>query len=140
LLGALAVSPGVGVQKLSDWYRSQDDDYSAILTQSVGDRLAEAFAEYIHHEARKIWGFPDEPERGVRPAPGYPSCPDHAEKKLLFALLNATELAGMSLTESYMMRPASSVSAWIFSHPGSVYFSVGPIGKDQEGEMEKGSW
>ena len=139
-LGALAVSPGEGVQKLSDCYRSQDDDYSAILTQSVGDRLAEAFAEYIHHEARKIWGFPDEPERGVRPAPGYPSCPDHAEKKLLFALLNATELAGMSLTESYMMRPASSVSAWIFSHPGSVYFSVGPIGKDQEGEMEKGSW
>lgn len=139
-IGALAVSPGEGVLKLAEWYRSEDDDYYAILAQSVGDRLAEAFAEYIHAQARQIWGFPDEPERSVRPAPGYPACPDHTQKKLLFQLLNATELAGMTLTESCMMCPASSVSAWIFSHPQSTYFSVGPIGKDQNDLLEKGSW
>lgn len=139
-IGALAVSPGEGVLKLAQWYRSQEDDYNAILAQSVGDRLAEAFAEYIHAQARQIWGFPEETERGVRPAPGYPACPEHTQKKLLFQLLNATELAGMTLTESCMMCPASSVSAWIFSHPQSTYFSVGPIGKDQEELLEKGSW
>jgi 5-methyltetrahydrofolate--homocysteine methyltransferase len=139
-IGALAVSPGEGVLKLAAWYRSQEDDYNAILAQSVGDRLAEAFAEYIHAQARQIWGFPEETERGVRPAPGYPACPEHTQKKLLFQLLNATELAGMTLTESCMMCPASSVSAWIFSHPQSTYFSVGPIGKDQEELLEKGSW
>lgn len=139
-IGALAVSPGEGVLKLAEWYRSQEDDYNAILAQSVGDRLAEAFAEYIHAQARQIWGFPEETGRSVRPAPGYPACPDHTQKKLLFQLLDATELAGMTLTESCMMRPASSVSAWIFSHSQSTYFSVGPIGKDQEELLEKGSW
>jgi 5-methyltetrahydrofolate--homocysteine methyltransferase len=123
--------------------RFQGDDYNEILLKALADRLVEAFAEHLHQRVRReFWGYDagevltnaqliDETYRGIRPAPGYPSCPDHSEKSVLFQLLKATETTGASLTENYAMWPASTVAGWYFSHPRSRYFGVGKIGDDQ---------
>jgi 5-methyltetrahydrofolate--homocysteine methyltransferase len=141
-LGGFAVTAGHGVDAFAAEFRARNDDYSAILAQALGDRLAEAAAEYFHKRAREACGFGrtedlsleqllHEKYRGIRPAPGYPACPDHTEKPGLFRLLNAGEAAGITLTESCAMLPASSVSGWYFNHPESKYFGVGKIGRDQ---------
>ncbi len=142
-IGGFAVTAGLGVSELARKYEDQHDDYRSILAKSLADRLAEAFAERMHERVRKeIWGYaPDEDYenddliaenyRGIRPAPGYPACPDHTEKRTLFRLLGATERTGIELTEQCAMMPASSVSGWYFGHPDSFYFGVGRIGEDQ---------
>ena len=142
-IGAFAVSAGFGVDELCAEFERQHDDYSAILAKALADRLAEALAERLHQRVRReFWGYaPDEAldaaaliaERyvGIRPAPGYPACPDHTEKASLFALLDATRRAGIALTESYAMWPAASVSGWYFANPGAAYFGLGKIGRDQ---------
>jgi 5-methyltetrahydrofolate--homocysteine methyltransferase len=140
-LGAFAVTAGVGTDELVARYRDQRDDYRAIMVKALADRLAEAAAEWIHARARRDWGYgrdehlgPDdlraERYRGIRPAFGYPACPDHSEKWRLFELLDAAPL-GLSLTESAAMSPAASVSGLYFSHPAARYFSVGRVGADQ---------
>jgi len=142
-IGAFAVSAGFGVDALCAEFERQHDDYSAILTKALADRLAEALAERLHQRVRReFWGYaPDESldnaaliaerYRGIRPAPGYPACPDHTEKAGLFALLDATRRAGITLTESFAMWPAASVSGWYFAHPDAAYFGLGKIGRDQ---------
>jgi len=140
-LGGFAVSIH-GTDELAEEFKRQHDDYSAIMTKALADRLAEAFAEYLHKEARIAWGFGcyeqlsnadliREKYRGIRPAAGYPACPDHAEKRTLFDLLDAEKSAGIKLTESFAMHPGASVSGLYFSHPDSKYFGVGQIGRDQ---------
>jgi 5-methyltetrahydrofolate--homocysteine methyltransferase len=140
-LGGFAVSIH-GADELAEEFKRQHDDYSAIMTQALADRLAEAFAEYLHKEARIAWGFGRDEQlsnadmirekyRGIRPAAGYPACPDHADKRTLFELLDAENNAGIKLTESFAMHPGSSVSGLYFSHPDSKYFGVGQIGRDQ---------
>ena len=142
-LGAFAVTAGVGEDEFAATFDDRNDNYSSILSKSLADRLAEAFAEYLHEKVRKeLWAYaPDEDfsvddlikesYQGIRPAPGYPAQPDHTEKETLFRLLNAEENAGMSLTESFAMAPGASVSGLYFSHPQSLYFGVGKIDKDQ---------
>jgi len=142
-IGAFAVTAGHGVDERCAEFERQHDDYSAILTKALADRLAESLAERLHQRVRReFWGYaPDEQldnaglvaERyvGIRPAPGYPACPDHTEKGPLFALLDATRRAGITLTESYAMWPAASVSGWYFAHPQAAYFGLGRIGRDQ---------
>jgi 5-methyltetrahydrofolate--homocysteine methyltransferase len=141
-LGAFAVTAGIGVAELAGRFERELDDYNAILVRALADRLAEAFAEHAHRRARIDWGYGAaekldhedlirERYRGIRPAPGYPACPDHTEKRLLFDLLGAEEATGMRLTESFAMIPASSVSGFYFSHPAARYFAVGRIGRDQ---------
>ena len=142
-VGAFAVTAGVGIEALVTGFEAAHDDYSAILTKALADRLAEAFAERLHQRVRReFWGYaPDEAldnqglikERyqGIRPAPGYPACPDHTEKRMLFDLLRVEESAGITLTESFAMLPAASVSGYYFSHPQSQYFGVGKIERDQ---------
>lgn len=141
-LGCFAVTAGVGLAKFVAQLEAQHDDYNSILAKALADRLAEAFAEYLHVRVRKeFWGYAreeilnheeliEEKYRGIRPAPGYPACPDHTAKSLLFSLLKA-ERAGIELTENYAMLPAASVSGFYFSHPESSYFGVGKIGLDQ---------
>jgi 5-methyltetrahydrofolate--homocysteine methyltransferase len=140
-VGGFAVTAGLGVDELVARFDRDHDDYNSIMTKALADRLAEAFAEYLHKEARSEWGYGaaetlttaeliEEKYRGIRPAAGYPACPDHTEKRTLFELLDA-EQQGIHLTESFAMLPASSVSGLYFSHPQSRYFSVGRIGKDQ---------
>jgi len=140
-LGGFAVSIH-GADELSDEFKGQNDDYSAIMAKALADRLAEAFAEYLHKEARIAWGFGRDEQlssadlirekyRGIRPAAGYPACPDHAEKRTLFDLLDAENNAGIKLTESFAMHPGASVSGLYFSHPDAKYFGVGQIGRDQ---------
>ena len=140
-LGGFAVSIH-GADELAEEFKRQHDDYSAIMTKALADRLAEAFAEYLHKEARIAWGFGRDEQlsnadlirekyRGIRPAAGYPACPDHAEKRTLFDLLDAENNAGIKLTESFAMHPGASVSGLYFSHPDSKYFGVGQIGRDQ---------
>ena len=139
-LGAFAVTAGLGADELADSFVAEHDDYHAIMVKALADRLAEAFAEYLHEVARRAWyetgpKLPSEQLiaerfRGIRPAFGYPACPDHSEKSKLFALLGAGE-AGLALTESYAMTPAASVSGIYFAHPDARYFSVGRIGRDQ---------
>ena len=140
-LGAFAVTAGIGVDELVKEYERQHDDYSAIIVKALADRFAEAFAEYLHAEARRDWGYaPEEPMsnedliaekyRGIRPAFGYPACPDHTEKQTLFSLLDAPAV-GVNLTDTYAMMPAASVSGLYFSHPQAKYFNVGRIGRDQ---------
>ncbi|MBL9203543.1 MAG: methionine synthase [Opitutaceae bacterium] len=140
--GGFAVTAGHGVEAFAAEFRNRQDDYSAIMAQALGDRLAEALAELIHARARAACGFGQtenlsledllrERYRGIRPAPGYPACPDHTEKPPLFALLGATEATGITLTESCAMHPASSVSGWFFNHPEAKYFGVGKVGRDQ---------
>jgi 5-methyltetrahydrofolate--homocysteine methyltransferase len=141
-LGAFAVTAGIGADELAHQFEDDHDDYHAILTKALADRLAEAFAEYLHREARIAWGFGKDERltneelvreryRGIRPAPGYPASPDHVEKRTLFDLLNAEELTGITLTESFAMHPGASVSGLYFSHPESRYFAVGKIEPDQ---------
>ncbi|MES2877767.1 MAG: methionine synthase [Pseudomonadota bacterium] len=141
-VGVFAVTAGIGVDKREKLFEDAHDDYSAILLKSLADRLAEAFAEYLHHRVRTdLWGYaPSEaltPEAliaekytGIRPAPGYPACPDHSVKKDLFELLQCEDI-GMGVTESLAMTPAASVSGFYLGHPDSKYFSVGKIGADQ---------
>jgi 5-methyltetrahydrofolate--homocysteine methyltransferase len=139
-LGAFAVTAGIGADELAAAYAAEYDDYHAIMVKALADRLAEAFAEYLHEVARRAWyeAGPKVPNeeliaerfRGIRPAFGYPACPDHSEKSKLFALLGAEE-AGIALTESYAMTPAASVSGIYLAHPEARYFSVGRIGRDQ---------
>jgi 5-methyltetrahydrofolate--homocysteine methyltransferase len=140
-LGAFAVTAGIGERELSASYEKALDDYHAIMVKALADRLAEAFAEHLHAQARRDWGYETgttlsneeliaEKYRGIRPAFGYPACPDHSEKEKLFALLDAREV-GISLTESFAMLPAASVSGIYFSHPKARYFNVGRIERDQ---------
>jgi 5-methyltetrahydrofolate--homocysteine methyltransferase len=140
-LGGFAVSIH-GADELSEEFKRQHDDYSAIMAKALADRLAEAFAEYLHKQTRIVWGFGREEQlsqadlirekyRGIRPAAGYPACPDHAEKRTLFDLLDAENSAGVTLTESFAMHPGASVSGLYFSHPEAKYFGVGQIGHDQ---------
>jgi 5-methyltetrahydrofolate--homocysteine methyltransferase len=141
-LGMFAVSC-FGCDELVKRYESEHDDFSKIMVQALADRFVEAFAEYVHREIRlNIWGYApneqlDETDllkikyAGIRPAPGYPSQPDHTEKATMWKILQAKELAGIELTESFSMSPASSVSALVFAHEKSEYFAVGQIGKDQ---------
>jgi len=140
-IGAFAVTTGIGVDDLVKEFEAQHDDYSAIIAKALADRLAEAFAEYLHAQARHDWGYGKnehfsaeelaaEKYRGIRPAFGYPACPDHTEKETLFRLLDAPAL-GITLTENFAMWPAASVSGLYFSHPQAKYFSVGRIGRDQ---------
>ena len=128
--------------RLAAQYEAAHDDYRAILVKALADRLAEAFAECLHHQARRDWGYGHDeqlsPEqliaetyRGIRPAPGYPACPDHTEKQTLFTLLQAESEIGVSLTESFAMMPAASVCGFYFAHPESRYFAVDRITRDQ---------
>lgn len=138
-----AVTAGLGLSELASQYEKAGDDYRAILLKSLGDRLAEAFAEYLHEQVRtQYWGYtPDEQldnlalikeqYRGIRPAPGYPACPDHLAKLKIFELLNVEQNIGVSLTEQLAMWPASSVSGYYFSHPDARYFGIGKIELDQ---------
>ena len=142
-IGAFAVTTGLGLDKFTSELEKAHDDYSSIMAKALADRLAEAFAERMHELVRReYWGYARDEElsneelikeayRGVRPAPGYPACPDHTEKGLLFDLIGAEEKAGVKLTESYAMWPAASVSGFYFSHPKSHYFGVGKINRDQ---------
>jgi 5-methyltetrahydrofolate--homocysteine methyltransferase len=139
-LGAFAVSAGFGVKELSDEFKKAGDDYNAIMVEALADRLAEAFAEYLHQKARQEWGIREnlstddlieEKYRGIRPAAGYPSCPDHTEKKTLWQLMHIDEKIGMTLTDSYAMWPAASVSGLYFAHPEAKYFAVDLITRDQ---------
>ncbi len=142
-IGAFAVTGGIGERELADAYKAQGDDYNAIMVQAVADRLAEAFAEYLHERVRKeIWGYAAderltndelirEKYQGIRPAPGYPACPEHTEKATIWDMLQVEEKIGMSLTTSYAMWPGASVSGWYFSHPDSRYFAVARIQEDQ---------
>lgn len=142
-IGAFAVSAGFGVDDLVKYYDQQNDTYNSILLKAVADRLAEASAEYLHERVRKeYWGYATdenldndslirEKYQGIRPAPGYPACPEHTEKGLLWQLLNVEENIGMELTSSYAMWPGAAVSGWYFAHPDCKYFAVAKIAKDQ---------
>jgi 5-methyltetrahydrofolate--homocysteine methyltransferase len=141
-LGAFAVTAGIGCDELAARFDRDLDDYNSILTKALADRLAEAFAEYLHAQARRDWGFGREEHlgqddliaekyRGIRPAPGYPAQPDHTEKRTLFKLLDAERATGMKLTESYAMHPAASVCGLYFAHPEARYFAVDRLTKDQ---------
>jgi 5-methyltetrahydrofolate--homocysteine methyltransferase len=142
-IGGFAVTAGHGIEKQLDVFRADHDDYSSILLKALADRLAEAFAEHMHERVRKeFWGYMpeeslsneemiDEKYRGIRPAPGYPACPDHSEKKLLWTLLDPLANAGITLTDFYAMVPTAAVSGWYFSHPESKYFGTGKLGRDQ---------
>jgi 5-methyltetrahydrofolate--homocysteine methyltransferase len=142
-MGGFAVTAGLGIETKLAEFAADHDDYSSIMLKALADRLAEAFAEKLHEIVRKdLWGYDTsenlsnedlirEKYRGIRPAPGYPACPDHTEKPELFRLLNATSITGMTLTDSLAMMPAASVSGWYFAHPQSKYFGLGKIEKDQ---------
>jgi 5-methyltetrahydrofolate--homocysteine methyltransferase len=141
-IGAFAVTAGVGLDELCRRFDREHDDYNSIMAKALADRLAEAFAEYLHKRVRDEWGYGKserltnddlirERYRGIRPAPGYPACPDHTEKRLLFDLLQAEKDAGITLTESYAMLPVASVSGLYFAHPAAKYFAVGKIDRDQ---------
>jgi len=141
-IGAFAVTSGIGLKKVCDDFRAQHDDYNAIMAEAIADRLAEAFAECLHKRVRDEWGYGraeglsideliHEKYRGIRPAAGYPACPDHTEKGALWRLLNVEANTGMQITESFAMWPGSSVSGLYFAHPEARYFSLGKIGRDQ---------
>jgi 5-methyltetrahydrofolate--homocysteine methyltransferase len=144
-LGAFAVTAGIGADALARQFEGELDDYSAILVKALADRFAEAFAAYLHQQSRRAWGIDEarsvddvhhESHRGIRPAFGYPACPDHSEKFKLFELLGATEV-GIALTESAAMTPAASVSGLYFAHPQARYFTVGRLGEDQVASYAK---
>ncbi|QHN02701.1 methionine synthase [Granulicella sp. WH15] len=141
-IGGFAVTSGIGVKELCDRFRAENDDYNAIMAEALADRLAEAFAECLHKRVRDEWGYGrgegltpqeliQEGYRGIRPAPGYPACPDHTEKGALWDLLDVQAKTGMQITESFAMWPGSSVSGIYFAHPQSRYFSLGKIERDQ---------
>ena len=142
-IGGFAVTAGIGIETKLAEFEQDHDDYSAIMLKALADRLAEAFAEYLHQAVRRdYWGYAEDEDhdnealieeayRGIRPAPGYPACPDHTEKAKLFELLNVTAATTITLTENFAMYPAAAVSGWYFSHPESQYFNVGKIDRDQ---------
>ena len=142
-LGGFAVTAGIGAEALAKRYQDDNNDYASLMIKALADRLAEAFAEHLHARVRaEYWAYaPDEGlsteeliserYRGIRPAPGYPACPEHSEKETLFSLLDAEEEIGIALTDSYAMTPAASVSGYYFSHPDARYFSVGKISGEQ---------
>ncbi len=142
-IGAFAVCTGFGADELAAEYAAAHDDYNSIMVKALADRLAEALAEYLHQQVRKeYWGYAEnevldneqlirEAYQGIRPAPGYPACPEHTEKGTLFSLLDATQKIGLELTESYAMWPGAAVSGWYFAHPDAKYFAVSKIGQDQ---------
>jgi 5-methyltetrahydrofolate--homocysteine methyltransferase len=142
-IGAFAVTAGIGIEEHVKRFEAEHDDYQSIMIKALADRLAEAFAECLHQQVRKEhWGYAKdellgndelikETYKGIRPAPGYPACPDHTEKETLFSLLNATEEVGIELTKSYAMYPTAAVSGWYFAHPDAQYFNVGKLKKDQ---------
>ena len=147
-IGAFAVTSGHGLKEIVEKFKAEHDDYNAILTEAIADRLAEAFAEYLHKRARDEWGFGkleklttadliEEKYRGIRPAAGYPASPDHTEKEILWDLLDVEKHTGIKLTESFAMWPGSSVSGLYFAHPESKYFAVGKLGKDQVEDLAK---
>jgi 5-methyltetrahydrofolate--homocysteine methyltransferase len=141
-VGAFAVTAGIKLEELCSRFDRDHDDYNSIMAKALADRFAEAFAEFLHKRVRAEWGYGrsedlsnddliHEKYRGIRPAPGYPACPDHTEKRLLFDLLRVESNAGITLTESFAMLPAAAVSGWYFAHPDARYFAVGKIGRDQ---------
>jgi 5-methyltetrahydrofolate--homocysteine methyltransferase len=148
-MGGFAVTAGIGIEKLVEQFEKDHDDYNSIMIKAIADRLAEAFAEKMHELVRKeFWGYAKDEELttedlikeeylGIRPAPGYPACPDHTEKRLLFDLLQAEKNAGIELTENFAMYPAASVSGFYFGHPESKYFGIGKINKDQVEDYAK---
>jgi 5-methyltetrahydrofolate--homocysteine methyltransferase len=147
-IGAFAVTSGIGLKELCDSYRARHDDYNAIMAEAIADRLAEAFAECLHKRVREEWGYGcaeglsnadliQEKYRGIRPAAGYPACPDHTEKGPLWRLLDVQANTGMLITESFAMWPGSSVSGLYFAHPESRYFSLGKIDRDQVSDYSK---
>ncbi len=145
-IGAFAVTTGIGVSELCDEFEKKQDDYNSIMTKALADRLAEAFAERMHQRVRTtIWGYAEdetldndsliaEEYRGIRPAPGYPACPEHTQKRVLFSLLDVEKNIGISLTENLAMAPAASVSGWYYAHPEARYFSIARIGADQHAD------
>ena len=147
-IGVFAVTAGLGAEKKEKYFQDDNDDYSSIMLKALADRLAEAFAECMHQRVRRdLWGYAagealevndliGEKYQGIRPAPGYPACPDHSVKHDMFDLLGAADI-GMSLTESLAMLPAASVSGFMLSHPDSTYFNVGKIGDDQLHDLAK---
>jgi 5-methyltetrahydrofolate--homocysteine methyltransferase len=147
-IGAFAVTSGIGLKELCDRFRAENDDYNAIMAEAIADRLAEAFAECLHKRVRQEWGYGcgeglsnadliQEKYRGIRPAAGYPACPDHTEKGSLWRLLDVRANTGMLITESFAMWPGSSVSGLYFAHPESRYFSLGKIERDQVADYSK---
>jgi 5-methyltetrahydrofolate--homocysteine methyltransferase len=141
-LGFFAVTTGHGLDEMIARFKRDHDDYQAIMAAALADRLAEAFAEYLHQQARQAWGFGrneslsldqliDEQYRGIRPAAGYPACPDHTHKRVLWDLFDIERRTGIRLTESCAMWPGSSVSGLYFAHPESKYFAVGKLDRDQ---------
>ncbi len=148
-IGAFAVTAGIGIDPHVARFEAAHDDYNSILLKALADRLAEALAERLHQRVRtEFWGYIDNEDldnealiaeryRGIRPAPGYPACPEHSEKRMLFDLLDAERNADMSLTESFAMLPTAAVSGYYFSHPKSQYFVVGRLGKEQVADYAK---
>jgi 5-methyltetrahydrofolate--homocysteine methyltransferase len=147
-IGAFAVTAGLGADELAAEHEAAHDDYRAIMVKALADRLAEALAEWLHRRVRQQWGFGDGEEvsfedlirekyRGIRPAPGYPACPDHSEKPRLFDLLGGPEATGISLTETFAMSPAASVCGFYFAHPRARYFSLGKIDRDQVTDYQR---
>jgi len=145
-IGGFAVTSGHGLKEIVDKFKADHDDYNAIMAEAIADRLAEAFAEYLHKRAREEWGFGkleklttedliEEKYRGIRPAAGYPACPDHTEKGILWDLLDVEQHTGIKLTESFAMWPGSSVSGLYFAHPDSKYFAVGKLDRDQIADL-----
>jgi len=142
-IGLFAVTAGLGIEAKLEEFEAAHDDYQSILLKALADRLAEAFAEHLHHRIRKeFWGYAKEESldnaeliketyRGIRPAPGYPACPDHSEKEKIFDLLGASENADMVLTSGFAMLPAASVCGYYFAHPQAEYFVLGPVLTDQ---------
>ena len=142
-IGFFSVTTGIGADKLSKYYENKNDDYNSIMVKALADRLAEAYAEYLHKKVRiEYWGYSPkekfnnddlikEKYLGIRPAPGYPACPDHLEKKTIWDILNVEKNIGVSLTESLAMWPAASVSGYYFANPSAKYFGLGKISKDQ---------
>jgi 5-methyltetrahydrofolate--homocysteine methyltransferase len=146
-IGAFAVTTGIGLKDLCDHFRAGHDDYNAIMAEALADRLAEAFAERLHKRVRDEWGYGrseklsneemiHEKYRGIRPAPGYPACPDHTEKGTIWRLLDVEKNTGIQITESFAMWPGSSVSGFYFAHPESRYFSLGKIDRDQVADYQ----
>ncbi len=151
-IGGFAVTTGIGAMELAMKYKEELDDYKAIMVQAVADRLAEALAEMLHERARRDWGFGTteglskeeligEKYRGIRPAAGYPACPDHTEKQTLFELLDAENQTGIELTSSFAMTPGAAVSGLYFGHPEARYFTVERMTKDQiESYAKRKGW
>ena len=143
------MTAGSNIDKIAKKFESELDDYNSIMIKSLSDRMAEALAEYLHEKVRKLyWGYNNDEQlnydelikekyQGIRPAPGYPACPDHTEKETIFKLLDATNKVGVELTESLAMSPVSSVSGWYFSHPESKYFGLGKIKMDQVEDLRR---